>query len=271
MPHFGSDQIRCSLVQNHKKNDFIGYILSRLDGTVVEEIDIGQEDWPHHWPKSKKLFTWKFLDHTPDMRFKVQRAAFQNAFNSVQKLTKLKIDFEKNPNIKTDITVEWLEDLESFGNKMSVLAHAYLYYPNSKKNGVMEFNDSPQSNWYFTPLGWPVEAYLVDDVHYTKGQKDPRTGELVMLASQPTVEIAMHELGHMLFGRHDVIHQDSMMYPYVKQGYIGGKLNKEAFYWDNITSIPRMVQEFGSSNILTHTLARWRGRRIRESTYRRYA
>lgn len=269
MVKFGSDQIRCSLVQNHKLGDAIHYVLSRLDGTVVDELDIGQEDWPHKWPKSKKRFTWKFIDHTPDMRFKVQKAAFQNAFNSVEKLTKLDIDFEKNSNIKTDITVEWLEDLEEFDNKVSVLAHAYLYHPNSKKNGVMEFNDSPESNWYFTPLGWPVEAYLVDNKNYKKGQKD-KNGNLVMLSSQPTVEISMHELGHILLGRHDVLHPESMMYPYVKPGYIGDKLNKEAFYWDNTTSIPRMTRHFGSSNIFSHHLARWRGRRIRESTYRRY-
>ena len=269
MAIFGSDQLRCSLVQNHKKHDLISYVLSRLDGTIEKEIDIGQEDWPHHWPKSKKKFTWKFLDHTPDMRLGVQKAAFQNAFNSMQKLTTLKMNFEKNQNIKTDITVEWLEDLETFDNRISVLAHAYLFYPKSKKNGVMEFNDSPQSKWHFTPLGWPVEAYLVDPVNYTKGQTDS-TGKLVMLSTQPTVEIAMHELGHLMFGRHDIIHPNSMMYPFVKQGYIGGKINKEAFYWDDITSIPRMVKEFGSSNIVSHHLARWRGRRIRESTYRRH-
>lgn len=244
--------------------------MTRLDGTVVDEVDIGQEKWPYRWPKSKKCFTWKFLDHTPDMRFKVQKAAFQSAFNSVEKLTKLDIDFEKNKYIKTDITVEWLEDIESFDNKLSVLAHAYLYYPNSKKNGVMEFNDSPQSNWYFTPLGWPVEAYLVDPVHYTKGQRH-NNGNLVMLASQPTVQISMHELGHILFGRHDLLHSESLMAPYVKSGYIAGKLNKKAFYWDSVSSIPRLNEAFGKSNIFSRTLARWRGRRVRESTYKRYA
>ena len=270
MTGFGSDQIRCSLIQDHSKKDSINYSLTRLDGTILDEIDIGHEDWPHHWPKEKKFFSWKFLDHTPDMRFKVQRTAFQTAFNSVEKLTQLKIDFEANDKIKTDITVEWLEDIKSFDNKLSVLAHAYLYYPGSKKNGVMEFNDSPQSKWYFTPLGWPVEAYLVDPINFTKGQIDPRGGGLVTRASQPTVQIAMHELGHLLFGRHDLLHPDSLMAPFVKPGYIGGKINQKAFYWDNITSIPRMNKEFGSSDILTRTLARWRGRRIREKTYRRF-
>lgn len=244
--------------------------MSRLDGTILDEVEIGQEPWPHHWPTHKKNFTWRFIDHTPDMRFKVQKATFQSAFNSVEKLTKLDIDFEKNHNIKTDLTVEWLEDIESFDKKLSVLAHAYLFYPNSKRNGVMEFNDSPESNWYFTPLGWPVDAYLVDPVHYTRGQRDNK-GDLTKLASQPTVEIAMHELGHILFGRHDLLHPESLMAPFVKKGYINGKLNKKAFYWDDVSSIPRMIERFGSSNIIARHLARWRSRRIRESTYKRYA
>lgn len=269
MAIFGSDQIRCSLLQDLKK-DSINYALTRLDGTTVDEIDIGQEEWPHRWPKDKKFFSWKFRDHTPDMRFMVQKTAFQTAFNSIEKLTKLKIDFEKNSRLKTDITVEWLEEIEAFDNKLSVLAHAYLYFPKSKKNGVMEFNDSPESKWYFTPLGWPVEAYLVDPVNFTKGQRDPRTGLLIMRASQPTVQIAMHELGHLLFGRHDLLHPDSLMAPFVKPGYIGDKVNKNAFVWDKVSSIPRMTRDFGASNIIARHLALWQARRIRESTYRRF-
>lgn len=267
MPNFGSDQVRCSLVHNPKGK--INYILSTLDGEIVEETDIGQDPWPHRWPENKKQFSWKFIDHTPDMRFNVQRVAFQEAFNSVQKLTNLVIDFEKDSTKKTDITVEWLEDIASFGDSLSVLAHAYLYHPNGTKNGIMEFNDSIESKWYFTPLGWPVEAYLVDPNKFSPGDKNP-DGSLKMLYSQPTVQIAMHELGHILIGRHDLINIKSLMYPIVKRGYINGKIYKSAFYWDNITSIPRMRKLFGSSGIFNHHLDRWRGRRVNESTYRRY-
>lgn len=265
---FGSDQLRCSLVQENDHQKSINYVLSRLDGTIIDEIDIGQEDWPHHWPKDKKFFDWRFLDHTPDMRGKEQRVTFQEAFNSIQKLTSIDIDYQPNENIKTDFTIEWLEDIETFGGKLGVLAHAYLFFPNSRKNGVIEFNDSPQSKWYFTPLGWPVEAYLVDPVNFYQGQKDIRGG-LIMRASQPALQIGMHEIGHSLFGRHDTIHKESMMYPYVKKGYIGNKIQKENFYWDNITSIPRMQKLFGKSNILARHLARWRQRRTLDKLYKR--
>jgi len=169
MPVFGSDQVRCSLVQDASKNDLISYVLSRADGTIIPEVDIGQEDWKYRYPKDQKFFNWKFLDHTPDMRNIVQLRAAQEAFNSVQKLTKLKIDYEKDSSKKTDFTIEWLEDIEAFSG-LSVLAHAWLVFPNSKKNGIIEFNDSKDSKWYFTPLGWQVPAYLVDDTNYTKGQ-----------------------------------------------------------------------------------------------------
>lgn len=269
MPNFSSDQLRCSLVQDSSKKDDISYVLSRADGTILNEIEIGQKDWKYHYPKEKKIFSWKFLDYTPDMRIKTQIRAFQEAFNSIEQLTKLKIDYQKDSTKPTDITVEWREDIATFDNKLSVLAQAYLFSPNSKKNGVMEFNDSVESKWYFTPLGWPVPAYFVDSKNFIKGQRDA-LGRLVMRASQPVVKIAMHELGHILGLRHDVINKGTMMYPSVSRSYSVGKIIKKTFYWDGVTSIPRLTKYYGSSNILSRTITRWRGRRTREKTYRRY-
>ncbi len=268
MTGFGSDQLRCSLVQDHSKKDSINYVLSRLDGTIPEEIEIGQEDWKYRYPKEKKFFSWKFVDHTPDMKGMVQLRAMQEAFNSVQKITALTIDFEKDKRKKTDITVEWLENIKEFSG-YSVLAHAYLFAPGSKKNGIMEFNDSPESKWYFTALGWPVPAYLVDAKNFFKGQKDS-LGELLMRASQSVVKIGMHEFGHIVGLRHDLINKGTMMYPSVSRSYDGGKVIKNTFYWDSITSIPRLTESYGSSHIIPQHLYRWRGRRTRESTYRRY-
>lgn len=269
MAIFSSNQIRCSLVQENNPGKTINYVLSTLDGEEINEIDIGQNTWNYHWPLDKKYFDWKFLDHTPDMRGKEQLQVFQQAFNSFEQLTKLKIDYQKNVNLKTDLTVEWVENIKTFGNKLGVLAHAYLYYPKSKFNGVIEFNDSVESNWYFTPLGWPVEAHYVDPVNFHPGQTD-RNNKLIMRASQPTLQIAMHEIFHSLLGRHDLENPHlSLMGPYVKPGYVRGVLKKENFYWDKISSIPRMNQRFGSSGILNHHLARWRQRRMLKALYQR--
>lgn len=268
MTGFGSDQLRCSLVQDHSKNDSINYVLSRLDGTIPEEIEIGQKDWKYRYPKEKKFFSWKFVDHTPDMKGIVQLRAMQEAYNSVQKVTGLTLDYEKDVKKKTDMTTEWLENIEEFSG-LSVLAHAYLFAPGSKKNGVMEFNDSPESKWYFTALGWSVPAYLVDPINFFKGQIDS-LGKLLIRASQSVVKIGIHELCHNLGLSHDLINKISMMYPTVSRSYKGGKIIKETFYLDNITTIPRLTESYGSSHIIPQHLYRWRGRRTRESTYRRY-
>jgi hypothetical protein len=135
-------------------------------------------------------------------------------FNSVEKITSLDIDYQKNNSIKTDFTIAFLKDLHTFDDKLSVLAHAYFYFPNSTKNGVIEFNDSSDSKWYFTPLGWPVPAYLVDPIHFKKGQLDPRNNTLLTRVSQPTIGIGMHELRHSFGCRHDLKDSDSLMHPF---------------------------------------------------------
>ena len=269
---FGSDQVKCSLIQKSKKKiadpDNTKYVFATLDNEVIDEIDIGGIEWPHHWPTGKKHFTWRFIDHTPDMRAKVQRRVFQAAFNSFQTLTKLKLDYVKRTNIKADCTVSWREDIETFSGK-SVLAHAYLYYPNSTNNGKIEFNDSPESKWHFSPFGEPVEAYLVDPVNFSRGDKD--LGDiLTKRASQPTIQIAMHEIFHSLVGRHDLQNRHtSLMGPYVKPGWSNGKMIKKNLYWDNVSSIPRMQARFGKSGILARHLARWRAYRTNTSHYYR--
>lgn len=268
MPVFGSDQIKCSLFASNVHSSYIdtAYEYSRLDGTP---IDIGQEEWKYKYPKSQKRFDWKFLSHTPDMPSQImQRVAFQQVFNSVERLTSLDIDYQKNTNIKTDFTIAFLNDLSIFGDKKGVLAHAYFYFPNSKKNGVIEFNDSPQSNWYFTPLGWNVPGYLVDPKHFHEGQQDTRGG-LLMRASQPTVGIGMHELRHSFGGRHDLEDSTSLMHPYAQKGYIDGKLNKKAFQWTS-KDIHWWETYYGKSHILSRHLNRWRALRVSESRYRRY-
>lgn len=264
---FGSDQLRCSFVQ--KKDKTFDYVLSHLDGTIVDEIDIGQEDWPYNWPEGKKLFSWKFVDHTPDMRAKEQIRAAQTAYNSVEKVCGAVIDYHPEMQ-KTDLTIEWVENIDVFGGTLGVLAHAYLYFPNSSFNGVIEFNDSEASKWYFTPLGWPVAAYKVDPVNFFPGQRDSN-GDLIMRGSQPMVEITMHEVGHSLVGRHDTIHPESMMFPFVKPGYVNGKLREQSFWWDDITSIPRLQEQFGlpARGFRMHWLNRWRYRRTLRHIYER--
>lgn len=268
-----SDLIRCSLVQFGEYNT-TKFLYTRSDNTVltneeIDKIDIGQEEWKYQMPTGLK--TWKFIDHTPDMRAKEQKIAFIAAFRSIEKLTKLRFDYIhdlNNLNFDTDITIEWKEDIETFDNKLTVLAHAYLYVPGSTKNGVMEFNDSVNSKYHFTPLGEPLEANLIDPNNYTPGQKDAISGNLIKLKTQPALHIGMHEIGHLLGLRHDLNETNAIMYPYVQKGYINGKVNKNAFTWQK-SDVKRLEKYFGKSNILPSRLRRWQARRVMQSIYNR--
>lgn len=266
-----SDQIKCCLVQAIDKIEDPKFILTHKDGIELsreEVIDIGQEEWKYKYPEEKTHFTWKFLDHTPDMRIQNQIKAFQTAFNSIEKVTTKKIDFERDQSKETDITVEWMESLHVFDDRLSVLAQAYFFMPNGGKNGVIQFNDSPESKWYFTALGWPVPAYLVDSDHFVPGQRD-ENGNLIMRASQPVVHISMHELGHTFGLRHDLIHQASLMYPSAKRGYVFGEINRDAFVWQS-PDINRWSFYYGDPGTTNTELFRWRDYRTTRSIYERF-
>ena len=269
MPVFSSDQIKCCLVLEDAKYQKTGYRYSFSDGEPVPEkqnIDIGQKEWPYSYPG--KVWPWKFLDNTPDMRGTVQRRALQVAFNSVEKLTNLKVVYEKDVNKKTQGTVEWKEDIETFDGRLSVIAHAYLWQTNSSKNGVMEFNDSPESKYYFTPLGHPVEAYLVDSEHYKPGERWP-DGRFKLLASISATHVGMHEFGHILGLPHDLLHQESIMAPYAKRGHFGlNRVNKNAFEWQ-ANDVARLESRYGKSGIPTRWLRRWQARRVMRQIYER--
>ena len=107
---------------------------------------------------------------------------------------------------------------------------------------------------------------MVDPFHFNPGIKD-NNGKLVMLYSQPLVKITMHALGHVLGLHHDMINKISLMYPSVSRSYINDKIQKNTFYWDDITSVPKLTESYGTSNIITRTIDRWMGKRTRKSTY----
>lgn len=265
MAIFGSDQIKCSfVVDGHSK---FGYELSHLDNEPVDEIDIGQVPWPHNWPEDKKYFSWNFIDHTPDMHASEQIKMAQVAYNSVEKICGLKIEYR--PDLpRADLRTEWEEDIGTFGEKQ-VLAHAFLVFPQSDRNGLIQWNDSLEAGHYFTPLGWDVPAHLVDPVNHYPGEVDA-DGKLVMKPTQPAVHIQMHEIGHNLIGRHDILNWESTMYPTAKRGYLNGRLRKETFWWDAKTSIPRFQSQFGFPPVWSwDRLARWRAYRTLRHIYER--
>jgi len=186
------------------------YMLEYSDGSGVakdaenDDIDIGQDAWRYKY--EKKVLTWKLLNESADfVRKDYLYRAFTVCFRAIGLRCKLKIRRERDETKSTDITIEFTSDLSVFDNRKSVLAQAYLYYPNSRFNGIQQWND----NHYFTVFGDPVSAHLVDPDNYPRDTT-------VKLKSFPLLHIALHETMHTLGFRHDLIEKDAIMYPYAK-------------------------------------------------------
>jgi len=244
--------IKCLLLSEPEKTGLSNkFVLEYLDGSPVpvEEIDIGQAPYPYRYPALKKEFSWKFVNHTDDIAVDQLIRGAQASMNSIQIITGLDIDYERNPNKKTDITKEFFNtqnDLDSvFGGRSGVLAQAYLYAPNSSFNGVQQYNDFSH---LFTILGWPVRMLNGN-----------------ARRSQPFMEIDMHETGHTFGLRHDLIEKASMMFPYVAPGYrfegTEWKVVKDSFAWIK-KDRDRWHQGYGSGGVSERHRIRWHNWRI---------
>ena len=60
---------------------------------------------------------------------------------------------------------------------------------------------------------------MVDPVNYTEGEKWAN-GNVKTLATQPMLQIGMHEIDHNHGRRHDLNSPDSLLYPTVKRGVV---------------------------------------------------
>lgn len=247
-----NEVIKCLLLDEPEKTGLRHkFVLEYLDGTPVpeEEIDIGQKPYPYKYPESKKKFTWKFLNRSNDIAIDLLIAGAQASMNSIQIITGLDIDFERDPNKKADITKEFFntsEDLQRvFGGRSGVLAQAYLYAPNSSFNGVQQYNDFSH---VFTILGWPIRMLNGN-----------------ARATQPFMEIDMHETGHTFGFRHDLLERASMLFPYVSPGYrfdgTQWSVVKESFAWLH-KDIERWHRGYGTGGVSERHRIRWHNWRI---------
>lgn len=268
--------IRCALLDpDSLKEGEPHFQFQHLDGDPLssnELVDIGQNPWGHKYPSSKTNFLWKMENYTPDIQSQYwQRRCFAVAYRTVGFIIPRRYRSVRQNTDKSDFLNRFVTDIQVFGGKLSVLAHAYLFHPNNPPgyNGLIEFNDSPESKHMFTPFGDLLEAYLVDDVNYHKGEKN-LNGTLKMLGTQPLLEITMHEFKHVKGYRHNLNEQSSLMYPYVKKGYLpDGTINKGAFTWTE-SDMKRWEEGYGRRSFpwLRHMRARrLRGRRIEGIPY----
>jgi len=242
--------IKCTVLQPDDKEKPAFMEFEHKDGdplskNELEELDIGQTPWQYKWPDGMDRLTWKFLSETNDINHKWLRRASTVSWRTISWIIPRRIIYERDQSATTNFTEEFTHDLSVFGDRKQVLAQAFLYHPRNPPgyNGKIQWND----NHYFTPYGDELEAYLVDGMNYTEGDKWS-DGRLKMLGTQPYIHIGMHEKKHAMGYRHDLVDRASIMYPYVKWGWIkeAGEwvINPKAFIWTD-KDIRRWTEGYG--------------------------
>jgi len=253
--------VRCELIASADNKIETQYKLTDITGKALpdnEQIDIGQNAWPYHWPLEKKRLRWSLVNFTEDIQKEYwQQRVWATIFRTFGWLTPRKYRYTEDLD-SADFRIAHVMDPNVFSSR-NVLAHAYLYSPRGSKNGVIEFNDSI---FFYTPLGRPTSAYEVDPVNYP----DPNTP--VMLKTFPLVLIGMHEVYHGHGFRHDLRNSNSLMTPYVKPGYANGQVIAKNFVWHE-RDIHRLQEVEGRRAFPIRWLNYFRLRRVRESEYYR--
>ena len=279
--------IKCTILcEDNRKPEEVKINIEHQDGSLVSKnelpdvsdnlVDIGRDPWPYKYGLDPKIdvFTWSFKNYTKDIADRYwQQRVFSTTYRTFGFLIPKKYKFVRNPATRTHFMDEFTHDLSVFNDRPSVLAQEYLFHEKNPPgiNGLGQWND----NHFFTPFGDALPAYLVDHEHYTEGETTS-IGELKVLATQPMLQINMHEKTHGHGFYHDENSRESLMYPYVKPGYITrrrfytygtntkGTVNKKAFI-NTPDDVLRLTDDggYGKRNILLRRLNQLRARRVR--------
>lgn len=267
--------IKCtySLGKKLKPNEEpdIHITLEHQDGSLLstnEDVEIGRDPWPHKIPLNLSPLTWKLENYTPDIPSMYwTKRAFATMFRTIGLVIPMKYQAVRNNSFPAFFNIRFTDDIDVFGGREGVLAHAYLYHPYNPPqwNGLMEWND----NHFFTPFGEALPAWIIDPDHFTEGEKLPN-GNLKTLASQPLVEIGMHELKHNHGYYHNTLESSSLMYPFVKRGVqttvngdtIINRIIKSSFQWSN-SDLQRWEDGYGRRQLGLGRLNRMRARRVK--------
>ena len=140
------------------------------------------EEWPHSWDKGE--ITYRINTHTDDTTQRGQERAVTVALRVWQlriKDLRFKREYNTDTNVDFNVSFRPLEHFSSAG----VLAHAW--FPGQGEiSGDVEINDE----W-----NWVTHSAIGD------------------MGRPPLVPIMMHEFGHSLGLRHDILDKTSIMYP----------------------------------------------------------
>ncbi len=251
-----------------------GSELSKNEGGYISDslVDIGRDRWKWKYGMDGEQidkFTWSLKNTTNDLNSrKWLERCFAVTFRTIGLLIDKKYHHDRISSY-THFRDEFTSDLSVFNDRPSVLAQEYLFMPNMSKEfrGLGQWND----NHFFTPFGDALPAHMVDPVNYTEGEKN-LNGDLKMLATQPMLEINMHEKCHGHGYYHDENSPESIMYPFVKKGWkithnlatgeLIRELNRDAFIWTE-DDIKRWHEGYPARKGLGGWLGRMRARRLR--------
>lgn len=154
-----------------------------VHGIIAKEDIEGIDEWPHKWDHLE--ISYRLNNYTSDFsNQKWQRMAVTVALRCWQLRTKLKFRRERNPDSHVDFDVSF-EDLDHFGGRRGVFAHAYF----------------------------PGQGDISGDVHINDDWDWRATTKYQTLSKPPLVPILIHEFGHSLRLRHDTFDRNSIMYP----------------------------------------------------------
>jgi len=261
------EPIKCQILKStDSQNPDYQFTMNNGDPLSKNElIDIGQNPWAHKYGvDGTKIdrFRWKFMNYTPDILDRYwQGRLFTATFRTIGLIIPKKYTWIRDPTAKTHFKDEFTDDLEVFDGRTQVLAQAYLFHERNPQefNGLTQWND----NHFFTPFGDTLPAYLVDPEHFTEGEKWPN-GNLKRLATQPMLQINMHEKKHGHGYRHYLGEAMSLLAPYVKPGYDDNdEIIPDHFKWSKEIDIPRWEEGYGARNLAIKWLNHLRARRLR--------
>ena len=154
------------------------------NNTILYKENIeGIDEWPHVWPDGE--VSYRLNNFTRDINAEShQTRAITVALRVWQlRIKKIKFRREYNPDVHVDFNVSF-EPADHFSSK-NIFAHAW-FVGQGDISGDVHFND-----------GWDWVTH----------------SELQNIGHPPIIPIGVHEFGHSLGLRHDLIFPESIMWP----------------------------------------------------------